>query len=71
MDVLLVGLFEILRMTKDEAIKVLVNHAKRCPEPEPLVHGHPEDYRDEYNEWKERCSQLNEALGKLVLYRHL
>lgn len=34
-------------MTKNEAIEVLIQHAKRCPEPEPRAHGCPEDVRDE------------------------
>ena len=30
-------------MTKDQAIEVLITHAKRCPEPEPRERGYPED----------------------------
>lgn len=52
-------------MFKEDAIKILVNHAKRCPEPEPSVHCHPEDYRDDYNEWKERRTQVKEAIRVL------
>ena len=52
-------------MTEKEAIRILVNHAKRCPETAPTPHGHPEDYRDDYNEWKERYAQVNEAITVL------
>lgn len=52
-------------MFKEDAIKILVNHAKRCPEPEPSVHCHPEDYRDDHDEWKERRSQVREAIRVL------
>lgn len=53
-------------MTKDQAIEVLVAHAKRCPEPEPREHGYPEDVQDEYREWKERCATINEAVVVLT-----
>lgn len=35
-------------MTKNDAIEVLIQHAKRCPEPEPTAHGCPEDIRDDF-----------------------
>ena len=52
-------------MTKDQAIEVLIAHAKRCPEPEPREHGYPEDVRDDYNEWRERRAKLWEAVAVL------
>jgi len=52
-------------MFKEDAIKILVNHAKRCPETAPTPHGHLEDYRDDYNEWHERCTQVREAIRVL------
>ena len=54
-------------MTKDQAIEVLVAHAKRCPEPEPSAHGHPEDFRDDYDEWRERRAKVNEAVAVLTV----
>ena len=49
-------------MTKNEAIEVLIQHAKRCPEPVPRAHGYPEDARDDYNEWRERVGKVDEAV---------
>lgn len=49
-------------MTKDQAIEVLVNHVKNHPEPAPSAHGHPEDFRDDYNEWRERRAKVTEAV---------
>lgn len=49
-------------MTKNEAIEVLIQHAKRCPEPEPRAHGCPEDVRDDHNEWRERVGKVDEAV---------
>lgn len=46
-------------MTKDQAIEVLLAHAKRCPEPAPHSHGYPEDVRDDYNE---RRAKVTEAV---------
>ena len=54
-------------MTKDQAIEVLIAHAKRCPEPEPSAHGHPEDFRDDYREWLERRAKVNEAVSVLTV----
>ena len=53
-------------MTKDQAIEVLIAHAKRCPEPEPRERGYPEDIRDDYNEWRERQAKVNKAVGVLT-----
>ena len=53
-------------MTKDQAIEVLITHAKRCPEPEPRERGYPEDIRDDYNEWRERQAKVSEAVRVLT-----
>lgn len=53
-------------MTKDQAIEVLIAHAKRCPEPEPRERGYPEDIRDDYNEWRERQAKVSEAVRVLT-----
>ena len=52
-------------MTKDQAIEVLIAHAKRCPEPEPRERGYPEDVRDDYQEWRERRTKVAEAVAAL------
>lgn len=54
-------------MTKDQAIEVLIAHAKRCPEPEPRAHGYPEDIREDYREWRERQAKVNEAVTVLTV----
>lgn len=53
-------------MTKDQAIEVLITHAKRCPEPQPRLYGYPEDIREDYQEWRERQAKVNEAVSVLT-----
>lgn len=53
-------------MTKDQAIEVLLAHAKRCPEPQPRLYGYPEDIREDYQEWRERQAKVNEAVSVLT-----
>lgn len=50
---------------KDQAIEVLVNHVKNHPEPAPSAHGHPEDFRDDYDKWRERRAKVAEAVAVL------
>lgn len=48
-------------MTKNEAIEVLIQHAKRCPDADS----------ENYLEWKERYDKVNEAVMVLELLTSL
>ena len=53
------------KMTKDEAIKIVVQAAKRNPDPEPCPHGYPEDFGDDYRDWLDRTKKVREAINLL------